>query len=81
MPILRKGSRAWHRARASLPKPDPGGTWFRDPDSGREVFIPWEHLHLMCRDIMDPKNADFVEADLGKMHFSKDPTYNLKGKS
>lgn len=62
------------------PQGDPNGTWIPDHERGTEIFVPFEDLHYMCRDVMDPRNADAVEDYLGKMDWRKDPTYNLRRK-
>jgi hypothetical protein len=61
------------------PQGDPNGTWLPDHERKTEVFVPFDELQYMCKDMMNPANAAFAE-DMGKVHFSKDPTYNLRRK-
>ncbi len=58
------------------PPENPDGTWLPDHERKMEVFITWEDLHYICRDMMDPRNAGF----LGKMDWRNDPTYNMRRK-
>lgn len=59
---------------------DPNGTWLPDPLTGRQVFVPFDDLQYACKDVMNPENDWFFEQECGKMHWSKDPTYNLRRK-
>jgi hypothetical protein len=62
------------------PQGHPDGTWLPDHERKTEVFVHFEDLHFMCRDVMKPENSHFVEQDLGKMDYKDDPTYNLRRK-
>ena len=64
--------RRLRKIKEELPIADPHGLYL-----GAE-FISYDTLHQVCSDIMHPANASFVEAELGKMHYTKDPTYNMK---
>ena len=79
MPITRPGSRLRRKIKDSLPKIS-DGIWLRNPDTGGETYVPFDHLHEIAKDIMHPANASAVEAELGKMHYTKDPTYNMRRK-
>jgi hypothetical protein len=72
--------RALRKLRESIPKPDPGGIYLFDHTTGREHFMPYDHLHRLAQDLMDPANAQVVAEALGKMHYKNDPTYNLRKK-
>ncbi len=61
------------------PLANPDGVWLPDHERKTEVFIHWDELQYMCRDMMNPANAGFAE-DLGKMDWRKDPTYNMRRK-
>jgi len=62
------------------PQGDPNGTWLPDHEAKTEIFVPFEDLQYMCKDVMDPRNAEAVEYHLGKMDYKHDPTYNLRRK-
>lgn len=58
----------------SIPKGDPNGIHFG------ETFVSFDELHEVCSALMDPANSAEVETHLGKMHYTKDPPYNLRRK-
>jgi hypothetical protein len=78
--ILRQTIARRRRKLPPAPQGDPNGTWLPDHENRSEVFVPFEDLQFMCRDIMNPANADAVESYFGKMNWRDDPTYNLRRK-
>jgi hypothetical protein len=68
------------RRRRGLPPPAPmpDGLYLLDPQTNTEHFISWEDLSYLCKDMVNPSNADVVERELGKLHWRNDPTYNLR---
>lgn len=64
-----------HKLRDAIPAGDLSGMYIhRD---GVEHFITFEELQTICQAIMHPINESVVEQQFGKMHYSKDPTYNM----
>lgn len=66
--------RRLRKLREALPKGDPNGLYLGDE------FVTFDELHQTCQELMDPANAPLVESELGKMHYTKDPTYNMRKK-
>lgn len=58
---------------------NPDGIYIVDPRTKQEVFVPFDELHEACKEIMELP-ADMIEAQTGKMHYTQDPTYNLRRK-
>jgi len=68
-----------HRKLEPLPALD--GVYFHDPSSPTgESFLTFDQLKEGCEQLMDPKLANAVARDFGKVHYSQDPTYNLRRK-
>lgn len=62
------------------PKAPADGMFFYDQITGSgEVFITFDELAQAGRQIMAAPDH-IVEAELGKMHYSRDPTYNMRRK-
>lgn len=72
MPITRPNTRLRRNIIDALPKADPDGLILDN------TFVSYSDLHHACADLMHPINEREVEQELGKMHYSKDPTYNMR---
>lgn len=67
------------RRRRLPPAPEAlDGIYLINPEDGTEVFIPFNDLHGICRDMMDPYNAQVTAETFGKVDWKQDPTYNLR---
>jgi len=57
--------------------PPEDGVWLRNRKLGVYHFMSFDELQKTTQWVMDPCNSVFVEQRLGKMHYTKDPTYDL----
>jgi hypothetical protein len=71
------------RRRRRLPPAPPqlDGVYFADPESPTgETFITFEQLKAGAEELMDPRLAQLVARDFGKIPYQVDPTYNMRKK-
>lgn len=59
------------------PLPDNGVRLFHR-GRGVFIFVTFDKLHEMAQQVMDPRNSVYAEQQLGKMHYTKDPTYHMR---
>lgn len=71
-------ARARLRKLGPIPQGDPHGFTIHEPNCPSTAFITFAEIEDLCSAIMDPRNEAFVENELGKPHYSRDPTYNLR---
>lgn len=58
---------------------NPTGIYIVDPRTRTEVFVSFDDLHEACKEIMTLPDS-YIANETGKIHYSEDPTYNLRRK-
>lgn len=79
-PHLRRQAIARNRRKLPPAPPALDGVFLTNPDIDQHIFVTFDELQFACAQVMEPSNSRIVEEELGKMHYSKDPTYNMRRK-
>lgn len=76
MPLTRAQRLSKRRLEVSKQEP-PDGLTIYDPHTGEYFFLSWQEVEACARSTMSTPEY-FAATEYGKMHYSSDPTYDMR---